>query len=86
MGTGFSEVNIQPHRGGVWAAPGRLHVQSVCVLVHTGWSGGVGGGLGVSVVWSVALYPPCAGDACRIPAAAVALWSPATKAWRGQPL
>ena len=43
-------------------------------------------GVGVSVVWSVALYPPCAGDACRIPAAAVALWSPATKAWRGQPL
>ena len=45
-----------------------------------------GGGTGVSVVWTVALYPPCAGDACRIPAAAVALWSPATKAWRGQPL
>ena len=44
MGTGFSEVNIQPHRGGLWAAPGRLHVQPVCVLVHTGWPGGVGGG------------------------------------------
>ena len=40
MGTGFSEVNIQPYRGGVWAAPGHLHVQSVCVLVHTGWPGG----------------------------------------------
>ena len=46
----------------------------------------VGGGVGVSVVWTVALYPPCAGDACQIPAAAFALWSPATKAWRGQPL
>ena len=45
----------------------------------------VGGG-GVSVVWTVALYPPCAGDACRILAAAFALWSPATNAWRGQPL
>ena len=47
---------------------------------------GGGGGVGVSVVWTVALYPPCARDACRIPAAAFALWSPATKAWRGQPL
>ena len=37
----------------------------------------VGGGEGVSVVWTVALYPPCAGDASRIPAAALALWSPA---------
>ena len=36
-----------------------------------------GGGGGASVVWTVALYPPCAGDACRIPAAAFALWSPA---------
>ena len=44
MGTGFSEVNTQPHRGGVWAAPGRLNVQSVCVLVQTGWPGRVGGG------------------------------------------
>ena len=42
-------------------------------------------GVGVSVVWSVDLYPPCAGDPCRIPAAAVAFRSPATKAWRGQP-
>ena len=32
-------------------------------------------GVGVSVVWSVALYPPCAGDACRIPAAAGLAWS-----------
>ena len=24
----------------MWAASGRLHVQSVCVLVHTGWPGG----------------------------------------------
>ena len=44
MNTGFSEVNIQPHRGRVRAAPGRLLVQSVCVLVHTGWPGGVAGG------------------------------------------
>ena len=35
----------------------------------------VGGG--VSVVWTGALYPPCAGDASRILAAAFALWSPA---------
>ena len=34
-------------------------------------------GGGVSVVWTVALYPPCAGDASRFPAAAFALWSPA---------
>ena len=31
MGTGFSEVNIQPYTGwGGWAAPGRLHVLWVC--------------------------------------------------------
>ena len=36
MGTGFSEVNIQPYRGwGGWAAPKRLHVLWVCLPV---WS------------------------------------------------
>ena len=28
----------------MWAAPWRLHVQSVCALVHTRWPDRVGGG------------------------------------------
>ena len=44
MGTGFFGGQHTATQGGVWAAPGRLHVQSVCALVHTGWRGGVGGG------------------------------------------
>ena len=44
---------------------------------HPGCLALCGGGGGVSVVWTVALYAPCAGDASRILAAAFALWSPA---------
>ena len=77
MGTGFSEVNILPHRGGVWAAPGRLHVQSVCALVHAGWPGGVGGGW--VYPWS-GLWP-------RTPHVLETLAEfPPLQAWRGPPL
>ena len=44
VGTGFFGGQHTATQVGVWAAPGRLHVQSVCALVHTGWPGGVGGG------------------------------------------
>ena len=77
MGTGFSEVNIQPHRGGVWAAPGRLHVQSVCALVHAWWPGGVG--VGWVFLWS-GLWP------CTPHVLETLADFPPLQAWRGQPL